>query len=84
MALNIKAERVRLGLSQEEVAENLGIHVNTLRQWESGKSVPNIMNLIKLTDFYKCNSDWLLGLTDERWPVSAITEKRTASAVGRR
>ena len=70
MRLNIKAERVRLGLSQEEVADELGVHVNTLRQWESGESIPGSLNLIKMADFYKCSPNWLLDLTEERSPVA--------------
>ena len=63
---NIKSERVRIGLSQNELADDLGIHVNTLRAWESGAAKPGSMNLIKLCELFGCSADYLLGLTDER------------------
>lgn len=63
---NIKAERVRLGLSRDEVAKKLGVHVNTLALWESCETKPNSVNLINLSNFYKCSPDWLLGISDER------------------
>lgn len=66
MTFNIKSERVRLGLSQEDAAEKLGVHVNTLRMWERGDSVPNGMSLAKMIGLYGCSADYLLGITEER------------------
>ena len=63
---NIKSERVRIGLSQDDLAEVIGVHVNTLRAWENGANKPGSLNLIKLCDLFKCSPDYLLGLTDDR------------------
>lgn len=64
--LNIKSERVRIGLSQEQMASELGVHVNTLRMWESNESVPGSINLMKMVRLFGCSADYLLGFTDER------------------
>ncbi|WP_281657517.1 helix-turn-helix domain-containing protein [Collinsella stercoris] len=66
MTYNIKSERVRIGMSQEEVAEELGVHVNSVRQWESNSVQPSSMSLISLSRLFGCSPDYLLGLTDER------------------
>lgn len=63
---NIASERVRLGLDQEQLAEQVGVHVNTIRLWESGKRKPGSDNLTKLCRTFDCSADYLLGLTDER------------------
>ena len=66
MPKNIKCERVRLDLTIEEAASRLDVAKNTLTNWELGKTAPNGMDLIKLSGFYGCSTDWLLGLTEER------------------
>lgn len=63
---NIKSERVRLDLSLKEVAEQLQVAKNTLSNWETGRTVPNGSDLAKLSKFYRCSADWLLGITEER------------------
>ncbi len=67
-ALNMKAERVRVGLSAQSAAEQLGVAANTLLSWERQASVPNGSDLAKLAKLYGCSADWLLGITEERLP----------------
>jgi putative transcriptional regulator len=38
--IDVKAIRVRLGLTQQEFAFRFGFSVNTLRHWEQGRRVP--------------------------------------------
>lgn len=66
MPRNIKSERVRLGMTQEQVAKSVGVHINAVRIWESEESKPNSFNLIALSKLFGCSPDYLLGLTDER------------------
>ncbi len=63
---NMRAERVRLGLSTEEVANCVGVHVNALCRWERGESEPLGDNLLKLAHLYKCTPDYLMSYTDDR------------------
>ena len=66
---NIKSERVRMGLSQDDLAKAIDVHPNTIRAWESNASKPGSMNLIKLCELFNCYADYLLGLSDDRLKV---------------
>lgn len=66
MTYNIKSERVRLGLTVDDVAKAIGVHVNAIRRWEIGQAEPSASNLVKLSSLYQCTPDYLLGATDER------------------
>ena len=66
--MNIKAERVRLGLSTADAARALGVSLNTLLGWERNENIPNGSYLASLARFYGCSADWLLGITEERLP----------------
>jgi putative transcriptional regulator len=39
-AIDVKAIRVRLGLTQQQFAVRFGFSVNTLRHWEQGRRIP--------------------------------------------
>ncbi len=38
--IDVRAIRVRLGLTQQEFAIRFGFSVNTLRHWEQGRRIP--------------------------------------------
>ena len=38
--IDVKAIRVRLGMTQEEFAGRFGFSINTLRHWEQGRRIP--------------------------------------------
>lgn len=52
-------------LSQQRLAEGLGVGQATICQWESGASMPSYDMIIKLAQFYNVSADFLLGLSDE-------------------
>lgn len=66
MKSNIRAERARLNLSQADVADAIGVHVNMISRYESGMSEPSGSVLVRLAAFFECSPDYLLGLCDER------------------
>ena len=53
--------RFRYGLTQNELAEIIGIKRNTYSDWENGKTEPSFENLIKLADLFEVSLDWLFG-----------------------
>ena len=57
-------------LSQEQIAEMLGIAQQVYSTYETGKFRFPIDHLIKLALYYKVSVDYLVGLTDERSPYS--------------
>ncbi len=56
----IKAARKDSGLTQEQAAEALGVSRQTLSNWERGKTYPDIVSVIKMSDLYCVSLDRLL------------------------
>lgn len=52
--------RERMGITQAEVGEKLGIQSQHVSKYERGETVPTWENLIKLIDLYDVNINWLL------------------------
>lgn len=52
--------RERIGITQAELGEKLGILSQHVSKYERGETVPTWENLIKLTDSYDVNINWLL------------------------
>lgn len=44
--LDIKEIREKLGVSQETLAEMIGVHPRTIQNWEAGSSIPNSKHAI--------------------------------------
>ncbi len=62
MSLQDKIMKLRRaqGLSQEELADRLGISRQAVSKWESGQSTPDIDKIILLSDFFGVTTDYLL------------------------
>ncbi|MBQ9886645.1 MAG: helix-turn-helix transcriptional regulator [Lachnospiraceae bacterium] len=56
----LKAARSNVGLTQELVAEKLGVSRQTLSNWENNKTYPDIISVIGLSDLYSVSLDELL------------------------
>lgn len=52
--------RKEKGLSQEELANELGVSRQTVSKWETGESMPDFDKIIPLCEFYGITSDELL------------------------
>lgn len=61
LSQNMKANRKRLGLTQEQLAEAMGVSVGTVSKWESAVSTPDIEMIVELADFFQESVDALLG-----------------------
>jgi transcriptional regulator with XRE-family HTH domain len=62
----MRGERCRLDISAQDVADAIGVNVQQVYRWESGRRQPTAENLVKLAALYDCSPDYLLDLTDER------------------
>lgn len=60
IAVKIKDARQNANLSQEQVAEALGVSRQTISNWETGKTYPDIVSVIKMSDIYSISLDRLL------------------------
>ncbi len=56
----IKAARIEKRLTQEQVAELLGVSRQTISNWENEKSYPDIISVIKMSECYDVSLDYLL------------------------
>ena len=48
------------GLSQEELAEQLGISRQAVSRWELGQTLPDIPNLLQLCELFGVSADYLV------------------------
>jgi len=56
----LKQGRLSTDLTQEELAEKIGVSRQTISNWENGKSYPDIASIIILGDIYDMTLDSLL------------------------
>lgn len=57
---NISAERVRRGLSKDDLARVMGVSRKTIHNWENAGRIPSAA-LLRLADFFGVSTDYLLG-----------------------
>ena len=63
---NIKRERVRRGLTQEEVANHLGVSFQSVSKWERGEGYPDIELLPAIAEYFSASVDELLGTSEAK------------------
>ena len=56
----IKAARIEKKLTQEQIAELLGVSRQTISNWENQKSYPDIISVIKMSECCDVSLDYLL------------------------
>ncbi len=61
LAENIKAHRKQRNMTQEQLAEILGVTVGAVYKWESRASLPEIRLLIEMAALFETSVDVLLG-----------------------
>ena len=66
MVSNIRGERARLGLTQRELANRLGVSVRVVQDWEAGRSKPDVKSVLQMSELFDCTTDYLLGRSEER------------------
>lgn len=76
-------ERLRIlryysGMTQNEVAQKIGINARTLGYYEKEDRRPSPEMLIKLANFYNVTTDYILGRSNNLYDNFVITNLRTA------
>lgn len=56
----IRAFRKARGMTQEQLAEALGVTVGAVYKWESGRSIPEVELIVELADLFETSVDVLL------------------------
>ena len=80
---SLKKFRNEAGLTQEEVAQKLGILQQTWYKYESGKNMPSVVFIVNLADAFHVSTDYLLGRTDKPAPevVVPVDDEVTKAAI---
>ena len=68
----IRECRETKGLTQKQVADQLGLSVVLWQKYENGTRTPTFDGLIKVAKFFECDVNYLLGITDDPIPGSAL------------
>lgn len=77
----LKEARKRKGLSQELVAEQLGISRQAVTKWELGQSKPSARNLQALAELYQVSAEELLSDTKPKGPNPILRANLTRTAI---
>ncbi len=52
--------RKKNGMSQEEMAEELGVSRQAVSRWEQGSAMPDAVNILRISRMMSVSADWLL------------------------
>jgi transcriptional regulator with XRE-family HTH domain len=74
--ISLKALRKERSMTQQELADALGLSKSTVAYYETGRRAPNIKMIHKICDFFGCTSDYLLCRTT--YPYQSLTEHEDA------
>lgn len=64
-ANRVKEQRTKKGLSQPQLAEDIGLTKQTISLWERGVSRPDFEMMNKLSAYFAVNMSYLIGETDD-------------------
>ncbi|MGM9669597.1 MAG: helix-turn-helix domain-containing protein [Faecousia sp.] len=80
IADRIQHLRKTKGISQEELADKLGVSRQSVSKWESEQSSPDIEKIILMSDFFEVTTDYLLkGIEPVPIETPSAKEKPNAS-----
>lgn len=65
----LKELRTEKGLTQTQIAKEIGVSQGTIYFWENSINEPTASYLVRLSKLFKVSVDYLLGVDDER-PLS--------------
>ena len=74
---NLKQLRLAKGLTQEELADGLGVSPQSVSRWEGGASYPDVELLPEIAGFFDVSVDALIG-ADEARQEARLREARKA------
>ena len=81
---SIRSLRKQAGLTQEQLAEALGVSVSAVHKWESGKATPELEMLVDIAEFFETSVDALLNYGWEKLSMGTAVEKLVQFSVDRK
>ena len=82
MAENLKKVRKEHKLTQQDIANVLGIDRSTYTFYETGKTSPSISTIYKLAEIYNVSIGYLLGVEDGRGEAKRKSAPMNVAAQG--
>lgn len=73
--LNLRKSK---GISQEELADKIGVSRQAVSKWESGQSIPELDKIILLSDYYGVTTDYILKGTE---PIADMPKKKADARI---
>ena len=77
LAENIRTYRKQRKMTQEQLADALGVTVGAVYKWESGQSLPELRLIVEMADFFDVSVDVLLGYEMKDNRLQATVERLT-------
>ena len=80
----LKQYRLKEGLSQEQLAEKIGVSRQAITKWETKRGLPDVENMIILAELFKLTLDELVleeVKKQEEKPTPSAAPRRTAGNV---
>lgn len=72
---SIRLLRLKNGMSQQELAEELELTRSSISTWEIGANGPSVENLVNLAEIFETTVDSVLGLRNRTAEKSTIRER---------
>ena len=72
MVKNLKMLRESHGLSQQKLADAVGISQQSINKYENHQTQPDILTLIQIADFFHTSVDFLIGHTEAQAEAEGI------------
>lgn len=61
----IEAERIKRGLTKDDLAQMLNVSKRTIQNWQNGSTDMPLSKLLFLAEKWECSVDYLLGLNQQ-------------------
>lgn len=61
-------------MTQEKLASEMGVSIAAVSKWETGNSIPDILMLCSIADFFDVSTDELLGRTKNKKKVIVVDD----------
>lgn len=72
---NIRSLRKAHSLTQEQLAEALGVTVGAVYKWEAGLSTPEVKLIMEIADLFEVSVDMLLGYEQQSGNIENIIQR---------
>lgn len=73
MLKNLKKLRTEVGVSQRELAENIGVSQQSINKYENHNIEPDIETLTRMAEYFDTSVDYLIGYSSIRRRIESVS-----------